>query len=80
MTADNFNLFLGELLERKPFQAFTLILRDGMLLEVDHPQAIQVAEGIAIFRLPGSIRLCIDHDSVNFIIDAPAADVPNGPQ
>ena len=72
MTAENFDLALRVLTERKPFQVFTVELHGGQRLEVDHPGALFSREGVAFFFAPGSIPVLFDHSSVNQIFGAPA--------
>jgi hypothetical protein len=79
MTIDNFTLILRILTERKPFSAFTLEIFGGRLYEIDHPEAILVRNGIAVFAAPGSLPIWFDHESVNQIFDAPVQLVPDGP-
>jgi hypothetical protein len=80
MTIDNFTLILRIFMERKPFSAFTIEMFGGRLYEIDHPEAMFVRDGIAVFAAPGSLPVCFDHESVNQVFDAPAHQVPNGPQ
>ena len=72
MTVENFNQILTRLVERKPFQLFTVELNGGERFEVDHPRAIVFRDGVAVFVAPGGIPTWFDHESVNQIIGAPA--------
>lgn len=72
MTAENFDRLLDELVSRKPYQMFTVELNGGRRFEVDHPRALVVRDGVAVFLAPGGIPVWFDHDSVNQIIGAPA--------
>jgi hypothetical protein len=76
MTAENFDVLLDTLLNRRPFQIFTVELHGGKRFEIDHPQATVFREGIAIFIAPGPVPIWFDHESVSQIIDAPANTVP----
>jgi hypothetical protein len=78
VSSDNFDGVLRALLDRRPFFVFTIELRDKRRFEIDHLDAIIIADGIAVFDSPGSVLMYFDHESVNCIIDAPASDVPNG--
>ena len=73
MTADNFERVLNGLADRKPFQVFTVELHGGRRFEVDHPRALVVRDGVAVFIAPGGVPIWFDHDSVNQIIAAPAS-------
>ena len=72
MTAENFDKTFEELRTRKPFQLFTVELHGGRRFEVDHPEAMIVRYGVAVFLAPGGIPIIFDHDSVNQIMVAPA--------
>ncbi len=76
MTADDFDRVLNGLADRKPFQVFTVELHGGQRFEVDHPRAMVVRDGVAVFLAPGGTPIWFDHDSVNQIIAAPASSSP----
>lgn len=65
MTADNFDLVLRGLQHRKPFQVFTVELNGGDRFEVDHPGALVIRDGVAVFLAPGGMPIWFDRDSVN---------------
>lgn len=73
MTADNFESTLEELRKRRPFHIFTVELHGGRRFEIDHPEAMILRYGVAVFVAPGGIPIIFDHDSVNQIIVAPAS-------
>jgi hypothetical protein len=73
MTADHFYSILEELALRQPFQIFSVELHGGRQFEVDHPRALVVRDGVAVFLAPGGVPILFDHDSVNQIIVAPAS-------
>jgi len=72
MTADNFTSVLEGLRGLHPFRVFTVELNGGRRFEVDHPGALVVRDGAAVFMAPGGVPIWFDHDSVNQIIGAPA--------
>ena len=72
MTAENFDRVLLALTQRQPFQVFTVELHGGKRFEVDHPRAMVIRDGVAIFLAPGAVPIWFDHDSVNQIISASA--------
>jgi hypothetical protein len=76
MTAENFNAMLDTLLNRRPFQIFTVELYGGKRFEIDHPQATVFREGLAVFLAPGPIPIWFDHESVSQFIEAPASAAP----
>ncbi len=72
MTAENFGQILEGLKERAPFHVFTVELHGGRRFEVDHPGALVVRDGVAVFLAPGGVPIWFDHESVNQVIGAPA--------
>lgn len=69
MTAEAFDDVLGALLDRRPFQIFTVELNGGEKIEIDHPRAISYREGFAHFTAPGGKLYWFDHTSVNKLMD-----------
>lgn len=76
MTAENFEQVLQGLRQRQPFRVFTVELHGGQRFEIDHPGAVVIRDGVAVFLAPGGIPIWFDHDSVNQIIGAPAGSSP----
>ena len=72
MTADNFDRVLVALRQRQPFQMFTVELHGGRRFEVDHPGALVIRDGVAVFLAPGGAPIWFDHESANQIIGGPA--------
>jgi len=72
MTAENFDQVLIALRSVKPYRVFTVELNGGQRFEVDHPNALVVRDGVAVFLAPGGTPIWFDHESVNQIIGAPA--------
>jgi hypothetical protein len=72
MTADNFETVLTGLSQLQPFRVFTVELHGGRRFEVDHPAALVVRDGVAVFLAPGGVPIWFDHESVNQIIGAGA--------
>jgi hypothetical protein len=70
MTADNFDRVLQNLRDLCPYRVFTVELHGGRRIEVDHPGALVVRDGVAVFLAPGGHPIWFDHDSVNQIIGA----------
>jgi hypothetical protein len=75
MTAENFTSVLEGLRQLQPFRVFTVELHGGKRFEVDHPGALVVRDGVAVFLAPGGVPIWFDHDSVNQIIGAQASQV-----
>ena len=47
-------------------------LNGGQRFKVDHPGALVMRDGVAVFLAPGGVSIWFDHDSVNKIIGAPS--------
>jgi hypothetical protein len=54
---------------RTPFRPFTVATVSGNRYEVDHPDALAVRDGVALFAGPGGVPVIFDHESVNEVID-----------
>ncbi|HEX5446922.1 MAG TPA: hypothetical protein VFW87_24105 [Pirellulales bacterium] len=72
MTAENFQKVLVAMIRRRPFRPFTVELNTGVRIEIDHPEATVIREGVAIFIGPGFTPVDFDQDRVTQIIDSPA--------
>jgi hypothetical protein len=79
VTEDNFVALVDLLREREPFRPFTVELKSGMLLEVDHPGAIDVASGFAVYTAPGSVPIMFDHECVSHVFGCLVVDIPDLP-
>ncbi len=72
MTSENFDQILDGLRQLQPFRVFKVELRGGRRFEVDHPGALVVRDGVAVFLAPGGVPIWFDHESVTQIIGASA--------
>ena len=68
MTAEHFDEHFVFLNQRRPFQPFTVELAGGDRFEVDHPQAMVVRDGVAVYLRPGGVPVWFDHESVTQVI------------
>jgi hypothetical protein len=73
MTAEDFEKVLQGLRQGQLFRVFTVELHGGRRFEVDHPGALVVRDGVAVFLAPGGVPIWFDHESVNQFIGAPAS-------
>jgi hypothetical protein len=69
MTSEHFDQLLVALHERQPFRPFTVELVGGNQFEVDHPHAMVIRDGVAVYLKPGGAPVWFDHDSVTQIVD-----------
>jgi hypothetical protein len=68
MDRDTFNGAIRAFKHRKPFQPFTVAMVNGDRVEVDHPDALAVRDGLALYVAPGTIPWFFDHEGVSQII------------
>lgn len=68
MDAENFQLSLTALQNRRPFQPFTVELVSGDRFEVDFPGALSSRNGVAVFIRPGGAPVIFDHEGVSQLI------------
>ena len=68
MTAEHFDQLFERLRDRTPLQPFTVELVGGQRFEVDHPPAMVIRYGVAVFLQPGGIPVWFDHESVTQIV------------
>lgn len=64
VTQESFDTTLRLLVNRRPFQPFTVAMVNGDRLEIDHPNAIALRDGFAFFASPGGIPVIFDHEGV----------------
>ena len=65
---NTFESTMQTLAQRTPFRPFTVALVNGDRLEIDHPRAVLVREGVAAFIGPGGIPAIFDHEGVAQVI------------
>ena len=77
MTVENFVNALEFQFSRHPFRPFTVVLKGGKPLQVDHLGALLFERdtGIAYVAGPGGRLHAFDHDSVAQVVD----DIDNQP-
>lgn len=68
MTPDNFERSLRAFARKKPFRAFTVKLSSGDQIQVEHPEALMLHAGQAVyFAKDGEIWL-FDHEEVAALV------------
>lgn len=70
MTAKHFEKVLRQLQGQQPYRVFTVELSSGERFEVDHPGALVVRDGVAVFMAPGGVPYWFDHESISQIAGA----------
>jgi len=78
MTAERFDKLFSGLRDRRPFEVFTVELHGGHRFEIDHPMALIVRDGVAVFLGPGGRPEWFDHEGVVRVVGAPAHELKDG--
>ena len=68
MIRTTFERILPQLHRRAPFRPFVVELLNGDRVEVDHPEALIVRAGTAIFVAADGTPTWFDHESVNSFV------------
>ena len=68
MQVDNFDHSLNTFKSRSPFRPFTVALVNGDRFEVDHPDALVMRDGVAIYIGAGGVPVIFDHEGVSQIV------------
>ena len=68
MDRDTFDSTLRAFKHRTPFRPFTLAMVNGDRLEVDHPDAVAIRDGVGLFAGPGGVPAVFDHEGVCEVI------------
>jgi hypothetical protein len=68
MDRDTFDSAIRTFKHRTPFRPFTVALVNGDRVEVDHPEAIVVRDGVALFVAPGGVPVVFDFEGVSQVI------------
>jgi hypothetical protein len=68
MEAENFERTLRAFKKRAPFHPFTVALENGDKFEIDHPDALLIRDGIAVYVAPGGIPVLFDHEGVSQVV------------
>jgi hypothetical protein len=68
MDRDTFNSTIRAFKHRRPFQPFTIAMVDGDRFEIDHPEALAVRDGMALFAAPGNVPIIFDHEGVSEVV------------
>ena len=64
MEMASFDRSLRTFVRRKPFHPFKVELTSGSQIEVDHPEALMVRNGVAVYFAPDGEIILFDHDTV----------------
>ena len=68
MTPKRFERTLRAFQRRAPFRSFTVELVSGDRFQVDHPEALVLRDGVAVFIAAGGVPTLFDHEGVCQIV------------
>ena len=68
MDRDTFTETIRAFKNRTPFRPFTVVTVSGNRHEVDHPDALAVHDGVALFAGPGGVPVIFDYEGVSEVI------------
>jgi hypothetical protein len=64
MVAQHFEHVLRTFQKRQPFKSFSVELMSGTRIEVDHPEALVLRGGVAVYIDSAGVPVLFDHHSV----------------
>jgi hypothetical protein len=76
MDRETFDAPIRSFKHRTAFRPFTVSLVNGERLEVDHPDAVVVRDGVAGFVGPGGVPAVFDYEGVAQVV----GDLANRPE
>ena len=71
MKSDTFEKTLKGFSERVPFRPFTVELINGRQFAINHPEALVVRSGVAVYIDPDGALVIFDHEGVNQFTGSP---------
>ncbi|MDB5291038.1 MAG: hypothetical protein JWL69_2279 [Phycisphaerales bacterium] len=69
MVPEHFERILRAFQHRVPFKSFTVELVSGARIRVDHPEAMALRAGVAVYIDPEGTPRFLDHESVSQVFD-----------
>jgi len=69
MTREHFEQVLRAFQTRAPFRSFTVELVSGDRIRVDHPEAMALRGGVAVYIDRDGAPTFLDHEGVSQVID-----------
>jgi hypothetical protein len=70
MTAEHFEKIVRAFQKRAPFRSFMVELSSGTRIDVDHPEALVLRGGVAVYLSAAGVPTLFDHESVAQVTDA----------
>lgn len=76
MDPGTFDATIQTFKRRQPFRPFTVAMVNGDRFEVDHPEAVVVRDGVALYVAAGGIPVIFDHEGVSQVVGDLASRSP----
>ncbi len=67
MEIENFDKLIRGLTKLQPFSPFGVELASGAMIEIDHPEAIVIRNGVAVYMRPDGVPTWFDHGNATRI-------------
>jgi hypothetical protein len=77
MTTEHFERTLRAFQRRTPFRPFTVALINGDRVQVEHPEALVLRGGVAVYLSVGGVPTLFDHESVSELV-GDSLPIPQG--
>ena len=74
MTTEHFQTTIRTFQRRTPFQTYFVELVSGDRVRVDHPEALVIRGGVAVFVSADGAPVIFDHEGVSQVIATPSSD------
>ncbi len=71
MDPGHFERSLRAFQRRTPFRSYTVALVNGDHFQVDHPEALVLRDGAAVYIAAGGVPTLFDHESVSQLVGEP---------
>jgi hypothetical protein len=79
MEVEQFERSLRAFQRRTPFRSFTVGLVNGDHIQIDHPEALILRGGVAVFVSAAGVPTLFDHSNVSQLAGEPAVGQPPSP-
>ena len=77
MDRNTFETTMMTFKRRSPFRPYYVAMVNGDRLEIDHPEALVLREGVSVFVGPGGAPAVFDHEGVSQIVGDLANSMPS---
>jgi hypothetical protein len=68
MTSEHFDKTLQAYQKRRPFRSFMVRFVSGEQIDIDHPEALVIRGGVAVYISAAGVPTLFDHESVSEVV------------